>query len=167
MSADRQPTPYHDLNRVLQKLVISIRAILSEDFIGAYLQGSFAVGDFDLHSDVDFAVVIQRDLTLSEVNALQEMHERIHGLSSRWAKHLEGSYFPRAAILSSPRPGDKLWYIDNGSRNLIRSDHDNTLLVRSVVREQGVTLAGPPPETLIEPIPADTLRNEIYQTLNE
>ena len=164
---DQRPTPYHDLNRVLQELVRSTRAILREDFIGAYLQGSFAVGDFDLHSDVDFIVVIQRDLTQAQVDALQEMHERIHDINSRWAKHLEGSYFPKDIILSSPRRGDKLWYIDNGARNLIRSDHCNTLLVRFVVREQGITLAGPPPETLIEPALPDALRSEIYKTMNK
>lgn len=164
---DQRPTPYHDLNRVLQELVSDVRMLLREDFIGAYLQGSFAVGDFDLHSDVDFVIVVQRDLTQVQVDALQEMHERIHNINSRWAKHLEGSYFPKDVILSSPRRGDELWYIDNGARSLIRSDHCNTLLVRFIVREQGVTLAGPPPETLIEPILPDTLRSEIFETLNE
>ncbi len=163
----QQPTPYHDLNRVLRELVTSLDALLQDDFVGAYLQGSFAVGDFDLHSDVDFVVVIERDPTPVQVSALQRVHERIHNINSRWAKHLEGSYFPRDIIRTMARCGDPLWYIDNGARRLIRSDHCNTLLVRFVVREQGVRLAGPPPDTLVDPVPPDVLRCVIYATINE
>jgi hypothetical protein len=144
-----------------------VESLLGEELIGIYLQGSFALGDFDLHSDVDFIAVIERDLTPSQVGALQEVHGRIHDLNSRWAKHLEGSYFSRATVLTAPRRGDLLWYLDNGARTLIRSDHCNTLLVRSIVREQGIALAGPPPETLIEPVPPEALRGEIYTTINE
>lgn len=56
------PTPYPDLNTVLQDLVTSIQEILTDNLVGAYLQGSFAVGDFDIHSDVNFIVVTERDL---------------------------------------------------------------------------------------------------------
>lgn len=163
---NQRPTPYHDLNRVLREMVDAVRALLDENFIGAYLQGSFAIGDFDLHSDVDFIVVMQQDLTQAQVDSLQAIHERIYNLNSRWAKHLEGSYFPLEIIRTAPQPGDTLWYLDNGARGLIRSDHCNTLLVRYVVREQGITLAGVPPKTLIGPIAADVLRHEIYTTLN-
>ena len=41
------PTPYPELNQVLAELVSGIQRILEHDFIGAYLQGSFALGDFD------------------------------------------------------------------------------------------------------------------------
>jgi predicted nucleotidyltransferase len=164
---DPRPTPYCDLNRVLQELASSLRALLLEDLVGVYLQGSFAVGDFDLHSDVDLAVVVQRELAQDQVEALQAMHERIHNLNSRWAKHLEGSYFPKETIRLAARRGEKLWYLDNGARSLIRSEHCNTLLVRFVVREQGLALAGPPPETLIDPITPQALRREIYRDMNE
>ena len=48
------PTPFSDLNAVLRELVTSAQAALGENFLAAYLQGSFAVGDFDADSDVDF-----------------------------------------------------------------------------------------------------------------
>ena len=50
----RSPTPYQDLNVVLTRLVGGVQTALGATFVGAYLQGSFAVGDFDEHSDVDF-----------------------------------------------------------------------------------------------------------------
>ena len=58
-----QPTPYEDLNVVLRDLVTRVRHVLGDNFIGAYLQGSFAVGDFDiLESDVDFLILLKEDI---------------------------------------------------------------------------------------------------------
>lgn len=162
-----QPTPYPELNEVLQIFVESVQEILSDIFIGVYLQGSFAVGDFDLHSDVDFIIVIEEDPSDDQVQALQKMHERIFTLESRWAQHLECSYFPRDILRDPSQRGKELWYLDNGHRSLERSDHCNTILVRWVIREKGVTLAGPPPETLVEPIFAEMLRADIYEAITK
>ena len=52
------PTPYPELNTVLRELVDRLQAALGDNFVGAYLQGSFAVGDFDQDSDCDFIVVV-------------------------------------------------------------------------------------------------------------
>jgi hypothetical protein len=166
MDGSMSATPYSELNQVLGVLVARIRNILGDDFVGAYLQGSFAVGDFDQHSDVDFIVVVESDLTPAQVDALQSMHEQVYQLDSEWAKHLEGSYFPREILRQPAHRGRKLWYLDHGARSLIRSDHCNTLLVRWVVREKGVTLAGPPPKTLVDPISEEELRAEIFEVLN-
>ncbi len=159
------PTPYQELNQVLQDLVDNVQAVLAGNFVGAYLQGSFAVGDFDLNSDCDFVVVINTELSDEEVAALQVIHGRIFDLNVEWAKHLEGSYFPRHILLDTAYSGEKLWYLDHGSRFLIQHPHCNTVIVRWVVREQGVTLAGPPPGTLVNPIPVTTLRREILSTM--
>jgi hypothetical protein len=74
------PTPYPELNAVLQELVDGVRAALGKGFVAACLQGSFAVGDFDRHSDVDFIVVIEDELSGAQVHALQAVHERIYRL---------------------------------------------------------------------------------------
>jgi hypothetical protein len=93
------------------------------------------------------------------------MHERVYSLKSRWAQHLEGSYFPKEILRNHNQPGKKLWYLDNGARSLIQSEHCNTFVVRWTVREHGFTLAGPPPKTLIDPISADALRKEILAVI--
>jgi predicted nucleotidyltransferase len=159
------PTPYPELNSVLRDFVESAKDILSNNFIGAYLQGSFAVGDFDAYSDVDFIIATEAEPSNEQVNALQPMHERIYNLDSYWAQHLEGSYFPIEILRNYSQRGEKLWYLDNGSRSLIKADHCNTLVVRFVLRENGVTLAGQPPATLINSIPVEALRKEIYGTI--
>jgi predicted nucleotidyltransferase len=160
------PTPYPELNVVLQELVESVQAALSHSFVAACLQGSFAVGDFDRHSDVDFIVAIEEELSDAQVRALQTMHERIYNLDCAWAQHLEGSYFPKNVLQDYAQRGKQLWYLDHGSRALVRSDHCNTVVVRWVVREHGVPLAGPSPATLVDPIRVETLRQEIMQTIS-
>jgi hypothetical protein len=155
------PTPYPELNQVLRDLLDSVQRILGEDFVGVYLQGSFAVGDFDRHSDVDFTVVTTRELSEEQVDRLQLMHGRLYELETRWAQHLEGSYFPQEVLRDMSQRGGELWYLDNGSRALIQSDHCNTAVVRWVLWKKGIPLEGPPLETLLAPISKEVLREEI------
>lgn len=158
------PTPYPDLNGVLDELVSGMRESLGGELVGAYLQGSFAAGGFDRHSDVDFVVVTRGELDPGRVDALQEMHGRAFEFGSEWAKHLEGSYFPTDVIRSCERRGEDLWYLEHGDRSLTRSQHCNTAVVRWVVREHGVALTGPDAATLVDVVPAGLLRDEIRDT---
>jgi predicted nucleotidyltransferase len=160
-----RPTPDLELNDVLDKLVRGIQGILRDNFLAAYLQGSFAVGDWDVYSDVDFLVAIKHELSETELANLQFMHARMYDLKPHWAQHLEGSYVPQA-VLNRYDPNDPpLFYLDNGSNQLVRSTHDNTLVVRWVLREHGITLAGLPPQTLIEPVASAALRREVSTTM--
>ncbi|MSP14375.1 MAG: DUF4111 domain-containing protein [Chloroflexi bacterium] len=159
------PTPDPGLNAVLQELVTSVQAILGENFIAAYLQGSFAVGDWDTDSDVDFLIALEHDVPDADLPALQAMHGRLYDLDSNWAKHLEGSYFPKEILKRDDPARTLLFFLDNTYRELIRSDHCNALVVRWVVRECGITLAGPDPAALIDLVSADDLRQEVLATM--
>lgn len=161
------PTPYPELNHVLYQLLENVRSTLNDIFVGFYLQGSFAVGDFDVYSDCDFIVVMNRELSPSEVDALQIVHAQIFDLDLHWAKHLEGSYFPKDVLRNLHAAGDPLWYLDHGSRSLIHNNHCNTILVRWVIREYGISLAGSPPKALIDPIPVEMLRHQIATMMRD
>lgn len=160
------PTPYPDLNDVLDELAESIYAILVDKLVAACLQGSFAVGDFDEHSDVDFIIAIADELSDAQVGDLQVMHDRIYNLDCPWAQHLEGSYFPMKILRDASQTDGDLWYLDHGARSLVRADHCNTLVVRSTVRDFGVALYGPEPASLVDLISGDELRREIYNTMH-
>src|SRR5262249_11033450 len=150
------PTPYPALNAVLVDLVQGARAALADSFVGAYLQGSFAVGDADEHSDVDFLIATAGELPDAQVGELESMHQRIHDTAgTAWARHLEGSYVPLRVLRRHVPPGARLPYLDNGSRVIEQSDHDDTLVVRWVLREHGIVLSGPDPKALVDPVPAD------------
>lgn len=160
-----EPTPYPDLNGVLEALVAETRRTLGDALVGIYLQGSFALGDFDEHSDVDFITVVREPPTPDQVADLTGMHHRLFELPTEWAKHLEGSYFPMALLADHDRSGEPVWYLDHGSRELVESDHCNTPVVRWIVRERGVALAGPPPSTLAPPIGGAALRDHMASTI--
>lgn len=162
------PTPYPQLNAVLSEFVAHVQAVLSENFVATYLQGSFAVGGFDQDSDVDFLVVTKDFVSERPLQALQAMHAHIYDLASDWAKHLEGSYIANGWLNRHDVIGvQPLWYLDNGSRSLVRSVHDNTWVVRWVVRERGITLAGPEPGSLIAPVAPTALRGEVLRTMRD
>lgn len=161
------PTPDAELNQVLQALVEGQRAALGDNLVGVYLQGSFAGGGWDAYSDVDWIAAIRRPLGKNQVAALQRLHAALHALDCPWAQHLEGSYFPVELLHREDPLRQALWYLDNGSRELVPSNHCNTLVVRWQVREQGITLVGPPPAELIEPVSAEALRREVRTTMHE
>ena len=109
-------------------------------FIGAYLQGSFAVGDFDIYSDVDFLILLEEDISGEHLPPLQVLHADIFKLDCPWAQHLEGSYIPNAELARRPPPRRKFLYLDHGSTELVRSAHDDSLVVYWSLRERGITL---------------------------
>lgn len=193
--ADMRPrsgdfTPYPELNAVLAHLLEGATSALSGNFIGAYLQGSFAIGDYSEYSDCDFMIVTHEDLSAAELGALQSLHEEIHELPQiYWRTGLEGSYAP-AAILrrwsreprdppGEPRGADwadagmlgappgvyPFWYLDHGGNSLYRSEHDNNQVVRWTMREKGIVLAGPDPKDLIDPVSPNELRADARRSM--
>jgi predicted nucleotidyltransferase len=154
----------HEIRSVLDRLVDGAVNILDEKFLGAWLQGSMATGHFDEHSDIDFVIGIEHDLTEEELESLQEFHKRLYNFESPWSKHLEGSYIPRYILADYNRAGEEVWYLDHGSTIFERSDHDNTIAVKWIVREKGVVLAGPEPSEIMVPIPIPELQKDVYRT---
>jgi predicted nucleotidyltransferase len=154
------PTGYPELNSLLADLVAGAQSVLSANFCGAYLQGSFALGSADEHSDVDFVVVTEGEVTEGELEGLQELHRRLHSQDVAWARHLEGSYVPRELLRHVDPERRPLLFLDNGAERLVRDSHCNTAVVRWVLRTHGITLDGPPPEELIAPVAPEDLRRE-------
>jgi len=159
--------PDRELDPVLNALLEGIRPVLGENFLGAYLGGSFAHGGWHAYSDVDFNIVIAQDLHPSELEPLRVVHARVFAMDRYYARHLEGSYFPQQVLGDLGRTEVPIWYLDNGSLDFERSTHDNTLVNRWVLRERGVVLAGPAPRHWIPEVPTKALKAEILQTMQD
>ena len=155
------PTAFPELNQLLQELVARVESILGDNFVGAYLTGSFALGAADLHSDCDFLVVVTDRLTAEQEGALRELHDEFPTRPGYWAHNLEGSYAPRADLETLAGLGTQWLYIDRGWREMQWSTHCNTRDVRWTLRERGLTLAGPDPHELVAEVPADALRSSM------
>ena len=93
--ASARPTAFPEVNSVLATLVARISERLEDNFVGAYLHGSLALGDFNSSSDIDVIVVIQRDLRQSEIAAFQDLHHALFSeLPTPWGQRIELSYAP-------------------------------------------------------------------------
>lgn len=161
MSINAAATQFPELNDLLVELTTRAAQILGDDFVGAYLQGSFAVGDADMHSDCDFLIPVHRLISAEQESALRAMHDEIPTREGHWTSHLEGSY-PHEHDLRTLDALDEEWlYIDHGWRQMQWSTHCNTEVVRWSLRECGVTLAGPDPRSLVDEVSATVLRERM------
>ena len=87
MTKYSHPTPFAELNELLDEMVRQIKAILGDNFVGAYLQGSFALGDADMYSDCDFLIVIAGPLTPAQEQAIRALHAGIRARPEHWVHH--------------------------------------------------------------------------------
>jgi hypothetical protein len=165
---NNHPTPYPDVNNLLQNLLASIQGILGSCLIGMYLDGSLTSGDFDQDSDIDFVVVTTEDVCGDLFFALQAMHARITALDSPWAIQLEGSYISQHAIRRYDPAHALHPNIERGSDEQLKmADHDESWAVhRYVLRQRGIPLIGPPPSTFIDPVSPDDLRRAMLPALH-
>ncbi len=161
-------TPYPEVAMLLEELLKSVRVILGDHFVGMYLDGSLTSGDFDQDSDIDFVVVTDIDISGSLFSALQAMHDRIATIDSWCAIQLEGSYISRHALRRYDPAHALHPNIERGRGERLKMvEHDEAWAVhRCVLRERGITLAGPAPQTLIDPVAPADLRQAMLKTLH-
>jgi hypothetical protein len=162
-----QLTAYGDVNEALAELLAQVQGILGARFVGMYLSGSLALGDFDPNSsDIDLVVVSDDTLTDAQVAALREMHTRFEGSASPWAAKVEVVYVPRDALrrpaLQSPNP-THYPQVEKRRGLFLAQLEDGWLSQCYIVREHGVALAGPDPQTLIDPVDPDEMRRTVAQ----
>lgn len=158
-------TPYPGLDLVLAELLAAWQGILGGNLVGAYVQGSFALGSGDRHSDCDWLVATEAALTEPEVAALGQMHRVIPTRAGHWYRELEGSYAPVKELASVDHLGTRWLFNDHGHPTLEWDEHCNRAYTRWILREHGLVLAGPQPRSFMSPVPATILRGEAATSL--
>jgi predicted nucleotidyltransferase len=177
MEALNQPKTFPEVNAILREVLSSVQSILGGHFIGMYLYGSLATGGFDRDSDVDFIVVTDEEVSDGLFAELHDMHTRIKTMDSWCAAQLEGSYIPCCALKHYDPVHALYVHIDRGRDERLQRMHlDNDrlgrawwggwILLRSTIREHGIILAGPDPNTLIDPVPPSDLWQAALSVLN-
>jgi hypothetical protein len=161
----RSPTPFDELNSVLEELVSVARRVLEGNFLGVYLQGSFALGAGDLASDCDFLAVTRGPVTPDQELELRAFHDELPTREGFWNRHIEGSYAPAAELKTLAGLGRDWLYIDHGWREMQWSEHCNSAVVRWILHEHGVTLDGPPVGEVVDPLPKGALRTDMLREI--
>ncbi len=162
----RSPTPHASVNAVLLDFATNTRAILGDRFLGLYLYGSLALGDFDPDtSDLDWIVVTQEEVTAAQFNALQEMHTAFDQGDSPWAGRIEAAYIPLEAV-NQPVSG-VYPQVEKGTGLFVAPLEPGWAFQRLTLREHGVVVAGPDPHLLIDPVPRADMRQSAAVILGE
>jgi len=162
-----KPTPYPDVNEVLNILLSEAKETLGDKFVGMYLYGSLSSGDFHPESsDIDFLVLTTDILSDAKVSELEAMHNRIWATSLKWASKLEGAYVPKDLIRRHVPDGEPCPTVNEG-KFYVASLGSDWIIQRHIIREYGVALGGPDPKTLIDPVTADDIRSAVSDVLHE
>jgi len=133
-----------------------------------YLFGSLANGGFDKDSDIDVLFVTKDDISSKNFSMLHEMHEKLSTTNSPWAIQLEVSYIPQGALRRYDPPNNKHPHLDRGNGEKLHiMQHDSDWIVqRYILRERGITIVGPTPRSLIDPVTSDDLKWAVVDILN-
>ncbi|MDI9887023.1 DUF4111 domain-containing protein [Streptomyces sp. HNM0645] len=160
-------TRFPELNALLTGFTHAVRDLLGDTFVGAYVQGSFALGAGDAHSDCDF-IVATTELPRGDAETeLRRLHDGIPARPGFWTQHIEGSYADTASLRDAGGLGVPWLFCDHGHRELIWDTHCNNLHTRWILRNHGITLAGPPIADLVDEVPPDALRAAMRADLPE
>ncbi len=156
-----------DVQRVLDVLTPSIRAVLGPELVAIYTDGSLARGDFDAASDIDFVAVVRADLTPTQFADLQTLHDRIARLDTRLALEIEGFYVPPRALGVAGSRSLMVPNLERGPGERLKPVALAAYWIPHlwVMRTHGVALYGPPPRDLIAPVTADDLRAAMRELL--
>lgn len=161
------PTPYPKVNEILEALLTPAKAILEDQFVGMYLFGSLANGDFDEHSDIDVLIATEGEISDDKFSALRELHAAINKIDSPWAIQVEASYIPRKALRRFDHANKLHPHMDRGSHEVLHwmSHESDWIVQRHILRERGIVVVGPDLHTLIDPVSPDELRRGVAEVL--
>ena len=153
-------TPFAAADAVLRDLAANAQAVLDDALVGVYIEGSFALGAGDEHSDIDFFVVLRASLNPWQEARIRQFHDELPTRQLNWAQHVEGSYLPLADLQDLTTVGGDWLFVYHGHREMTWDPHGNDMVHRWVLHEHGIAVTGPPAREISPVVPGDALRAE-------
>lgn len=142
-----------EVEHLVDEITVAITRVLGDQLAGVYLYGSFVQGGFDPHiSDLDLLAATERDVDDVTLARLLAMHEDIAARYPAWHDRVEVAYLSRGGLRTFREQRTSMGIISPGEPLHYRLAGPDWMMNWYLVREQGRTLLGPPPEELIPPI---------------
>jgi hypothetical protein len=142
-----------EIEALLGLLTDEIRQSLNGSLVGLYVYGSLVTGDFDKdRSDIDLLAVIEAGLDGETVDRLEMMHARIVEDHPAWEDRIEVAYVPASDLWNFRTHTGRIAVISPGEPFHLKAAGKDWLVNWYMVREVGVTLCGPPPQTVVPKI---------------
>jgi GrpB-like predicted nucleotidyltransferase (UPF0157 family)/RimJ/RimL family protein N-acetyltransferase len=160
------PTKYKEINDLLRQLLLQIQSILENEFVGMYIGGSLAGDSFNSKtSDIDCYIITTKVLSEKRVRKIEEMHNQFYSSKLKYAKRIEASYVPQKDLLNFDPNGMRPYF--NEGRCCMGHYGNNYLIELFVLREKGISIAGPDIKCLIKEISTQNLKAAIQKNLHE
>jgi predicted nucleotidyltransferase len=157
-----------DVEDLLRELLDGLTASLEGALEAVYLYGSLVFGDFDPDvSDVDLLVVMASDVDDRQLARLTELHDAFAREHPAWRNRIEAVYIS-ASALRGFREGESPLVVISPGEPLHRTRTTRGWVANwHLVREHGVALYGPEPDTIIPPTHHDDFEAAIRNYLPE
>lgn len=146
--------------KFLIKIGEDLNTILGENFFGFYIYGSLTYGGFrPKSSDLDCVAVTKKVFNRKEFDSLSKWYSRLLKEESQLAKRLEIAFAVK-----------KIVFKDNSKRTAVihkgefnkRADSDaNNPITWLNIKETGITVLGPDPETFVPDITKIILKDAL------
>lgn len=164
---DRPSTPYPEVNEAVGLLRFHVSGVLADRLVGMYLYGSLAHGGFDTEtSDIDVLIVTAEKLSKETICTLSGVHAHLTERIPTWANRLEGAYVPRS-VIRRHESNDVTFPCFHEGRFYLGQLESDWILHRHILRESGVVVIGPRPDTLIDPVSGEDVRRAVVALLHE
>ncbi len=150
---------YSEVFPTLNLLRSAVHTVLGDALVGMYVHGSLATDDFEPErSDVDVLVVTNDSLPASSIAELSDMHAQLQTHGLHWLQVLEVSYIPQQALRRYDPANAQHPALRVDGSFAIDTHGVDWIIQRHVIRERGIPLFGPVPNSLVDPITPDDLR---------
>lgn len=159
-------TKYKEINDLLRQLLLQIQSILANEFVGMYIGGSLASNSFNNEtSDIDCYIITSKVLSENMVRKIEAMHNQFYSNKLKYVKKIEASYIPQKDLLDFDPQGMRPYF--NEGRYYLGQYGNNYLIELFVLREKGISIAGPDIKGLIKEISTQNLKAAIQKNLYE
>ncbi|MBM3209558.1 DUF4111 domain-containing protein [Candidatus Shapirobacteria bacterium] len=156
-------TAYPPVNQLLGCLLKKVTDILSDEFVGMYIQGSLALEDFvPDRSDIDLVVVTQFPIRDDLLKKLESMHKKITDGKMRYAKRFECIYIPIDALRHHSQRKAYFPCLHVGGE--FYTDGFG-IIEKHILREKGMALKGPNPKSFVRSVSLDELKKAALNSL--
>lgn len=151
-------------------LLVSIRdeikTATGSSLVGLYLFGSLATGDFDAGaSDVDLIAVLTNSPGELLAGRLDRVHAKVARANPEWDDRIEVVYISQQGLANCRTDTTTIAVISPGEPFHVVQAGRDWILNWYPARENGVTLLGPPIDSLIPPIPYTEYIDEVRRYL--
>jgi predicted nucleotidyltransferase len=144
------------VEEVLCELRLRLLRRFGEELIGLYLYGSLVLGDFDPdRSDIDLLAAFRSAVGERELPMLETLHAEFARSYPAWDDRIEVAYVPTSGLRTFKSHASTLAIISPDEPLHLQEIGREGLIHYYLVRDHGIPLIGPPPQTLIDEISLD------------